>query len=486
MGTRNYIQFILDGEVITERHIDPTMSVLQYLRERKMRTGTKEGCAEGDCGACTVVLRELVGGAIQTRSVNACILFVPTLEGKELVTVESIGTPDAPHEIQKLVAEKHGSQCGFCTPGIVMSLYALQMDDLTYTRDNIEEALAGNLCRCTGYGPIIEAAKAMGAQAVFADNTDRLAKLQHSELVHISANIHGQHKQFFIPKTVEQLTALLGEYPDATLLAGGTDIGLWVTKHHMTLATIIYLGNVKELDVIKETDTDYIIGAGVKYVEACARLGVLYPDMDTVMRRIGAAQIRNLGTIGGNIANGSPIGDMPPLLIAAGAKLVLHSADGERIIALEDYFIDYGKQDLRPGEFVREIIVPKVGADQHYFAYKISKRFESDISAVCMGMNFDLVDGVCSHVRIAYGGMAAIPKRAEHAEAALENQAWNETNARAAMAALTQDFTPIDDMRASKNYRMRVAQNLILKAFLEDENQKVIHVLEPEEIGASS
>ncbi|MCF6220765.1 MAG: xanthine dehydrogenase small subunit [Robiginitomaculum sp.] len=486
MGTRNYIQFILDGEVVRESHLDPTMSVLQYLRERRMKTGTKEGCAEGDCGACTVVLRELVSGEIKTRSVNACILFVPALDGKELVTVESIGTPDAPHEIQKLVAEKHGSQCGFCTPGIIMSLIALQADDVPHTHENIGEALAGNLCRCTGYGPIIDAAKTMAPKAAFADNTEQLAELQHDDSVHLSVNIYGQDKQFFIPKTLEQLTKLRGEYPDAILLAGGTDIGLWVTKHHMTLTTIIYLGHVEALNHITQTSDALHISAGVTYADTVADLGVYYPDMDTVMRRIGAAQIRNLGTIGGNIANGSPIGDMPPLLIAAGAKLVLQGADGERIIALENYFIDYGKQDLRPGEFVREIIVPKTGEHQHYFAYKISKRFESDISAVCMGMSFDLVGGVCANVRIAYGGMAATPKRAKHAEAALENQEWNEANARAAMAALTQDFAPIDDMRASKSYRMQVAQNLILKAWLEDENQKVIHVLGPEEIEASS
>ncbi len=480
---RDYIQFLLDGEIVTERHLDPTMTVLQYLRERKLRTGTKEGCAEGDCGACTVVLAELVDGQIRSRSVNACILFMGTMDGKELRTIESLGTPDAPHEIQTLVADKHGSQCGFCTPGIVMSLYALQLDDAPKTPDSIDAALAGNLCRCTGYGPIIDAAMAMGATEPETKSDDTLAQLtslQHDDMVKLSATIYGKEKQFFIPKTLEQLADLTAEHQDATLLAGGTDIGLWVTKHHKTLSKIIYLGKVEKLNTITQTENAIHIGAGAKYADAIAELGMYYPDMETVMRRIGGAQIRNLGTLGGNIANGSPIGDMPPLLIAAWAELVLLSNNGERNILLEDYFIDYGKQDLRPGEFVKSIVVPKPGPYQYYFAYKISKRFESDISAVCMAMRFDLVEGICSDVRITYGGMAATPKRALHAETTLNNQKWSEANIRRAMQALASDFEPISDMRASKNYRMQVAQNLILKAWLEDQAGTPLHVLEME------
>ena len=476
--SRAYIEFLLDGDVVRETHLDPTMSVLQYLRERRMRTGTKEGCAEGDCGACTVVLGELVDGKVRYRSVNACILFVPTLDGKELRTVESLGTPEQPHDIQKLVADKNASQCGFCTPGIVMSLHALQMDDLPYTKDNIDEALAGNLCRCTGYGPIIDAAMAMKPAPEIVDNLAKHQALQHDDLIEFSATIHGTPKHFFTPKTIEQLASLVQTHKDATLLAGGTDIGLWVTKHHMVLDKIIYLGSISALETFEETDAAYIVGAGVKYTDACAQLGVLYPDMDAVIRRIGAAQIRNLGTIGGNIANGSPIGDMPPMLIAARAKLVLQSGAKERTIPLEDFFIDYGKQDLRAGEFVKTIIVPKLGPDQHFFAYKISKRFESDISALLMGMSFDLKDGICSHVRIAFGGMAATPKRAARAESMLESKAWSEANVRTAMTALEDDFAPISDMRASQDYRMNVAKNLILKAWLEHEAQGPLQVLE--------
>lgn len=478
MGNRNYIQFLLDGEVITERHLDPTMTVLHYLRERKLRTGTKEGCAEGDCGACTVVISELIDGKVQSRAVNACILFIGTLDGKEIRTVESLGTPDAPHEIQKRVAEKHGSQCGFCTPGIVMSLAALQADDLPMNADNINEALAGNLCRCTGYGPLIAAGKNLTKPSAPLADPQALQAIQNTDCIHLSAKVHSQAKQFFVPTTLEQLAKFVTDYPNATLLAGGTDIGLWVTKQHKLLDTVIYLGNVAELNTFRETDEAYRIGAGVKYADACHRLGVLYPDMDSVMRRIGGQQIRNLGTIGGNIANGSPIGDMPPMLIAAGADLVLQRGETERTIKLEDFFIDYGKQDLRTGEFVKTIIVPKLGPDQHFFTYKISKRFDSDITAVLMAMSFDKIEGVCHNVRIAYGGMAATPKRASEAEKMLVGQAWSVANVRKAMAALSKDFTPIDDMRASKDYRMQVAQNLLLKSWLEYETRGPLQVLE--------
>jgi len=303
------------------------------------------------------------------------------------------------------------------------------------------------------------------------DNSGQLASLQHEEIVNLRATIYGEEKQFHIPKTLVQLAELSGKYPNATLLAGGTDIGLWVTKHHKTLNNIIYLGHVDALNTITETDDAIIIGAGTTYADSIAELGMYYPDMEAVMRRIGGTQIRNLGTIGGNIANGSPIGDMPPLLIAAWAELVLQSATGERNILLEDYFIDYGKQDLRPGEFVKSIIVMKPGPFERYFAYKISKRFESDISAVCMAMRIDIVEGICYDARIVYGGMAAIPKRALQCEQALLGKVWQQNSIDAAKQALLQDFKPMSDVRASSDYRMMVAQNLLQKCFIELNNE---------------
>ena len=474
---RDFIRFCLNGEMITEYHLDPSMSLLRYLRERSGLTGTKEGCNEGDCGACTVVLGELVDGEINYRAVNACILFMGTLDGKLIITVEGLGTPDAPHDIQKLVAEKHGSQCGFCTPGFVMSLYGLSLSDLSHETENIEEAVAGNLCRCTGYGPLLTAAKAMKKSEKEADDLSNLKALAHDETVELSASVHGRQTTFFAPKTLADLSGLLAKYPHSTLLAGGTDIGLWVNKQHRHLPVIIYLGAVDELTELRETGDHIHIGATVRYHEALPILGQFYPDMDAVMRRIGATQIRNLGTLGGNIANGSPIGDMPPMLIAAGADLVLQKGGKTRRIKLEDYFIDYGVQDLRPGEFIREIIVPKTGPDQQYYAYKISKRFDSDISAVLLALSFDLADGKALNVRIACGGMAATPKRAAQAEAALEDRDWCEANIRTAMTALADDFTPITDMRASAKYRLEVAQNLLLKVWLEQQTGPV-NVLE--------
>ena len=476
---RDFIRFCVNGEMFSEHHIDPSMSLLAYLRERKGLTGSKEGCNEGDCGACTVVLGELVDGRVCYRAVNACLLFMGAVDGKIITTVEGLGTPDTPHEIQSLISEKHGSQCGFCTPGFVMSLYGLSLSDLPHEQSNIEEALAGNLCRCTGYGPLIESAKAMPKSAKNRDDLSNLKAMAHDEMVELTAHIHGQARQFFIPKTLEELSGLLAKYKDATLLAGGTDIGLWVNKQHRELPVIIYLGGVEELGRLEETEESLRIGAGVRYAEALPYLGRFYPDMETVMRRIGATQVRNLGTLGGNIANGSPIGDMPPMLIAAAGKLVLQNSDKTRTIDLEDFFIDYGQQDLRVGEFVRDIIVPKPGPDQHFYSYKISKRFDSDITAVLLAISFELVAGMTRNVRIACGGMAATPKRAKAAEVALEGQPWSEDNIRQAMEALGQDFQPISDMRASQNYRMRVAQNLLYKAWLEHESgpQSVLEVV---------
>jgi xanthine dehydrogenase small subunit len=478
MSTRDYIEFLLDGERIKLTHIDPTMTILRYLRERRGRIGTKEGCAEGDCGACTVVLTELKNGKVQHKAINACIVFMPTLDGKELRTVESIGTADKPHKVQKTMAEKHASQCGFCTPGFVMSLYAFQLSGNSPTRKNVDEALAGNLCRCTGYGPIIDAAMDLGAPDDVPNPTKQLNALQHDDLIEFCADIYGDCKTFFIPKTLTQLTRAATENPDAVFLAGGTDVGLWVTKQHRVLDKIIYLGDVSELNQIKASDDEIEICAGVKYSDALDLLENLYPDMGAVMRRLGSVQIRNLGTIGGNIANGSPIGDMPPLLIAAGADLVLQYGDQERTLALEDFFLEYGKQDRKPGEFVKSIRVPRPSAKQKFYGYKISKRFEQDISALCVGISFNLIDDICHDVRIAYGGMAATPKRATRCEAALTGQSWSINNVENAMTELEQDFTPISDMRASADYRMKTAKNLLMKAYLETNTDQTLRVLE--------
>jgi xanthine dehydrogenase small subunit len=485
------IQFMLDGECVRVSCTDPTMTLLNYLRYEATRTGTKEGCAEGDCGACTVVVGELEGDSIHYKAVNACILFLPTLDGKELLTVESLRSADGGlHPVQAALVETHGSQCGFCTPGFVMSLYALYLKGAPSAKAETEEAIAGNLCRCTGYGPIIEAATRMfeiGANELpdLAAKKQALEGIKRRVTLKIEGKdpISGAKKLYYAPVTIEELAKIYSENPDATLLAGGTDVGLWVTKRHRELSVVIYLGDVAGLNKIKDLGDSIEIGAGVRYSDAVATLAALYPDMGAVMKRIGSVQIRNKGTIGGNIANGSPIGDMPPLLIAAGAKICQRRVTKCRTLNIEDYFVNYGVQDRKPGEFLEKIIIPKPAENMIFSAYKLSKRFDQDISALCAGFALSLVECVSSNatpgvtgakngliigsVRLAFGGMAATPKRAKNAEAALEGQPFCQATIEAAMTALEQDFTPLSDMRASANYRMLAAKNLLMKFYLE-------------------
>lgn len=480
------IRFLLDGEVVELAGVDPTDTVLNHLRYRMARTGTKEGCAEGDCGACTVIVGELDGDSVRYRAVNACILFLPVLDGKELLTVESLRQSDGSlHPVQQAMVDTHGSQCGFCTPGIVMSLYAHWLMNAPTDTASIEDALAGNLCRCTGYGPIIEAAQAMSGadDAVRQAQVAALKAIQRTDTLEMQAKsrLTGNKKQYFAPVTINALADVAAAHPDATFLAGGTDVGLWVTKQHRELATVIYVGDVADLKAIEDTGDALEIGAGVSYTDAMDALGAHYPDMGELIRRIGSVQIRNSGTIGGNIANGSPIGDSMPALIAAGTMLVLRKGADERTMPLEDYFVDYGKQDRAPGEFAEKIIVPKPTANQHFRAYKLSKRFDQDISAVCGCIGLTIGGGMVEDARICYGGMAATPKRASATEAALIGQPWTEATVRAAMQAMEADYTPLSDMRASADYRMASAKNLLLKAFAEIEAKGPTRVLEHRE-----
>lgn len=480
------IRFLLDGEVVELRGVDPTDTILNHLRYRMARTGTKEGCAEGDCGACTVVLGELDGDQVRYRAVNACILFLPTLDGKELLTVESLRQRDGSlHPVQQAMVDTHGSQCGFCTPGIVMSLYAHWLMDGANDKLSIEDALAGNLCRCTGYGPIVEAAQGVSGapEGLRQEQVGALRAIQRETTLDLSAKsrLTGAAKHYYAPVTIDALAALATRYPEATFLAGGTDVGLWVTKQHRELETVIYVGDVSELREITDAGSSLEIGAGASYTDAMSTLGDLYPDLQELIRRIGSVQIRNSGTIGGNIANGSPIGDSMPALIAAGATLVLRKGGAQRTLPLEDYFIAYGQQDRSPGEFVEKVVLPKPAANQHFKAYKLSKRFDQDISAVCGCFGLTIMDGEVSTARICFGGMAATPKRATAAEAALEGQSWTEQAVRAAMKAMEADYSPLTDMRASADYRMASAQNLLLKAFYEIEGAGATRVLEHRE-----
>ena len=452
---------MLNNELREVSNLPPTTTILQYLRLQERLTGTKEGCAEGDCGACTVIVGKLEGEEVQYEAINACIVFLPTLDGKHVITVEHLKM----NPVQKAMVSCHGSQCGFCTPGFVMSLTACMHKHDNATDENIQDAISGNLCRCTGYRPIVDAARLANKAKERHLSTDimTLKALQRKQIFSYQSGA----QKFFSPRTVEELADVLAQYPAATMLGGGTDVGLWVTKQHRILNVIIYTGNVSALQQIKKTAEGLEIGGAVSYTHAFEHLAAYDETMEELLRRFASTQIRNSGTVGGNIANGSPIGDGPPPLIALGAKVVLRSKSGTRTLPLEDFFLAYQKQDRKPGEFVEKIIIPAKPENMLFKTYKISKRFDQDISAVCAAFALTVKGGIVSEARIAFGGMAATPKRASAAEKTLTGKPWNEATAKAAMAALSEDYKPLTDMRATAEYRLQVAQNLLYRCFLE-------------------
>ena len=466
------IRFLLNGEERTVKDVDPTMTVLEYLRTVERKCGTKEGCAEGDCGACTVVVaRPDDAGGLVYEPVNSCIQFLPTLDGKQVITVEGLRQPDgAQHPVQKAMVDTHGSQCGFCTPGFVMSLFALWHRTKAPSKEDTLQALAGNLCRCTGYRPILEAAASMYRgqakdqfDATSADVAHRLMALRRAHgLAYVARG-----RSFFAPRTLAELADILQRYPNAMLLAGGTDFGLWVTKQHRSFPCIVFLGELAELRRIVRGTTHLEIGAGVTWEAALPELAALHPELREFLLRFASVQIRNAATVGGNIANASPIGDGPPPLIALGASLVLSGPQGERELALEDFFKSYRKTDLRAGEIVARVRIPLPPRDLRFAVWKVSKRFDQDISAVCGAFALRFADGHVLSARIAFGGMAAVPARARAAEAALAGRPWNLATVQTAMAAIERDFAPISDARASRDYRLLVARNLLLRLYHE-------------------
>ncbi len=470
---RGTVIFTLNGKLVEVQNPDPTQNALRWLRERGL-TGTKEGCAEGDCGACTIAINDQPGG--KWRAVNACILFLPMLDGCALVTVEGVAGKDGTlHPVQQAMIDHHASQCGFCTPGFVMSLYAHYRNHGPVDDDSLNDALAGNLCRCTGYAPIIRAGKAMYDYPTPAQEDTVLPQTTGTLHIRYDDPVHGLQKEYFAPRTVDQLADLVRQNPKARIVAGNTDLGLWVNKLHRVLPALIDVGKVAGFDTISDEGTHIRINAGARYAQALKTLGDLYPPLGEMMRRIGSTQIRNGGTIGGNIANGSPIGDMPPALIALGAKLTLRKGSEQRTIALQDFFIAYGQQDRKSGEFIESVDIPKPENDTFFTVFKISKRFDQDISALCGAFFLAFENGKVAQARIAYGGMAGIPARAAHAQNTLIGKPFDETNVRAAMAAMADDFTPLDDMRASAQYRLDVAQNLLFKAWLAH-NEKALYL----------
>ncbi len=455
------LTFLLNGESVQLSDISPTTTLLDWLRETRGLKGTKEGCNEGDCGACTVMVRDADGA----RSLNACILFLPQLQGKSVTTVEGLAAPDGTlHPVQKAMVELDGSQCGFCTPGFVMSMATAHTNGDT----NFDDALAGNLCRCTGYAPIVRAAEAASLEPVpdwVGPPTFSLPKISSGGTGSAGRGADSP-PLWFAPESLDQLAWTYADHPDATLVAGATDVGLWVTKQMRELGTVIFLNRVGDMAWIDVTDDALNIGAGVTMDRVHALMAEHYPSYAELIRRYGSTQVRNAATIGGNIANGSPIGDNPPALIALGATLHLRHGDSQRDLPIEEFFVDYGKQDRFPGEFVEAVSIP-LGQDR-LGCYKLSKRFDQDISAVCGCFNITVEDDTVTEARIAFGGMAGIPKRAARVEEILTGQPWTADTIALAWDAWEQDFTPMSDMRASADYRLNAARNLLIRYFLDD------------------
>ncbi len=473
----NAIRFLLNGEDISLTDVAPDLTLLDWLRlERRLR-GSKEGCAEGDCGACTVLVGKLMGDEIVYDSVTACIRFVGSLHGTHVVTIEHLrGENGALHPVQQAMVDHHGSQCGFCTPGFVMSLYGLWMRDPNPSRPAIEKALQGNLCRCTGYAPIVRAGQAISTYGQPQGDplwAERIAVKDRIKAIHDGCRVEiGEgDSRIIIPASLDDFAEIYAAHPEARIVAGSTDVGLWVTKFMRRIGPVIFIGHLQELKRIEERDGAVQIGAGVTYSEALPVITGAFPQLKELWNRFAGEQVRNMGTIGGNIANGSPIGDTPPPFIALGARLTLRRGSERRDMALEDFFIAYGKQDRQPGEFVESVSLPLLPAGEHFATYKISKRREEDISALCGAFRVSLKDGVVDSVRIAFGGMAATPKRAKAVEAALVGRPWTMMSVETALVAFGEDYQPLTDMRASAEYRLLTAQNLLKRFFLETQGQ---------------
>lgn len=480
---RNSIQFLLNDKIVERTDVSATETLLDFLRlDRKLR-GTKEGCAEGDCGACTVLVGRLFNGQLKYESVNACIRFVGSLDGCHVVTVEALaGTDGTLHPVQQAMVDTHASQCGFCTPGFVMSLYGLWMQNPQPNTQEIEKALQGNLCRCTGYAAIIRAAESVSAVgdlkkdplvAERARVTEQLLAFRDGKRVVIGEG----KQQLILPANVDDFADVLENNPGGTIVAGSTDVGLWVTKFMREIGPVVFLSHLDDLRQISEGGDGLTLGAGVSYTEAYPAIIRHFSQLTELWNRIGGQQVRNMGTVGGNVANGSPIGDTPPALIGLGATVLLRKGKIRRSVPIENYFIEYGKQDRSPGEFVEAIQIPYLGADDLYGVYKISKRLDEDISSVCGAFRIVLDErGRVKSAVIAFGGMAGTPKRAGAVEQALVGAVWDEGAIEKAIAAFSDDFTPLTDWRASADYRLLVAKNLLRRFYLETGGEKNVRL----------
>ena len=476
--TSSNIEFVYQNRIFKINKPDSNETLLNYIRTRLKKTGTKEGCAEGGCGACTVVIAELKNNEINYKAINSCITFLPTLQGKQLILVEDLISKEGSlHPVQEAMVNYHGSQCGFCTPGFVMSLFSMFKNHSRFKDDVIKDSIAGNLCRCTGYQPIIKAAKSLKNKNKidhFTKNEKNIINLL-KKINNRSITIYNKGKKYFAPRYVQELKKILKKNIDANFLSGGTDLSLSVTKERKDISSIIYMNSINELNYIKNNKKYIEIGASTPLIELESCIKKYYPDFTKILKRYGSPQIRNVATVAGNIATASPIGDCLPLLLSLNAQVVLQDLKKTKILFLDNFFISYRKTKLKKGQFVHSIRIP-LFKDNTFKAYKVSKRFDDDISSVCAAFNIEIVKNRIQNVRIAYGGMAAIPKRAIYCEKILSNSLVTEEIIHKAKKALEKDFKPISDMRASGLYRMEVAKNLLEKCCAEIKQKKLIGV----------
>ena len=476
--TSSNIEFIYQNKIFKIKNPDSNETLLNYIRTKLKKTGTKEGCAEGGCGACTVVLGELKNNEINYKAINSCITFLPNLQGKQLILVEDlISKKGLLHPVQKAMVNYHGSQCGFCTPGFIMSLFSMYKNNSKFKDNDIKDSIAGNLCRCTGYQPIIKAAKSLknkNKKDQFSKNkksTIRLLKKINNK----SVVIYYKGKKYFAPRYIMELKKILKKDTDVDFLSGGTDLSLIVTKERKDINSIIYMNSIRELHYIKNNNKYIEVGASTPLIELESYIKKYYPDFTKILKRYGSPQIRNVATVAGNIATASPIGDCLPLLLSLNAKVVLQDFKKTKIFFLNDFFISYRKTKLKKGQFIHSIRIP-INKNNTFKAYKVSKRFDDDISSVCAAFNLEIKKNKVQNVRIAYGGMAAIPKRAVYCEKILLNSLVSDEVVGKAKQALEKDFQPISDMRASRVYRMEVAKNLLEKFCAEIKQKKLIGV----------
>jgi xanthine dehydrogenase small subunit len=464
--SRQCVRFVLNGIRVEVPQPLPVRTLLEYLREDAGLTGTKEGCAEGDCGACTVALGAPCDGGIRWRAVNSCIRFLPTVDGCEIVTVENLADDDGTlHPVQQAMVDAHASQCGFCTPGFVMSLFALYLGANSATREQVVDTLAGNLCRCTGYRPIIDAGVAMFGYPEPArwSRTAARGKAVGERLQEVQRKVVESldYPGFKAPRTLDELATAVAAAPESLLLAGGTDVALWVTKQLRDLPPLIYVGEVAELRAIRSDAQGVWIGAAVTLTDAWPALVALWPGLEEQAARFASPPVRNSATLCGNLANGSPIGDSLPALLALDARLQLRHGATTREIALHSFYLGYQRKALLPGELVAGVRVPPPVPGALFASYKVSKRIDQDISAISAGFHVEIGAGRVLAARIAFGGMAATAQRAAAVEAELVGSAWDNEAIERACAAVARDFTPLADHRATARYRLEAAAALL-------------------------